>query len=170
MPRDTLAPLSDEALLALYAAGRPGRRARADPAPRAPRPCLCDAGPWKPRGCRGCGARGTLASVAVCAGVAVGRGAGHDVALSGGDQPCDRQVAPPPAPPRDPARGRPRCSGCRAGAEAGLIAADRMGALQAALDALPDRQRQAVVLRHIEGLTNPEIAAILDKGSRRWKA
>jgi len=51
-----------------------------------------------------------------------------------------------------------------AGAEAGLIEADRMAALQAALDTLPDRQRQAVVLRHIEGLANPEIAAVMDIG------
>ena len=29
---------------------------------------------------------------------------------------------------------------------------------------LPERQRQAVVLRHIEGLANPDIAAILDVG------
>ena len=50
------------------------------------------------------------------------------------------------------------------GAMAGMIEADRMAALQAALDALPDRQRQAVVLRHIEGLTNPEIAAVMDIG------
>lgn len=41
---------------------------------------------------------------------------------------------------------------------------DRADALQAALDALPDRQRQAVVLRHIEGLSNPEIAGIMDIG------
>ncbi len=46
----------------------------------------------------------------------------------------------------------------------GLQQAARMDALQAALMALPDRQRQAVVLRHIEGLANPEIAAILDVG------
>jgi RNA polymerase sigma factor (sigma-70 family) len=39
-----------------------------------------------------------------------------------------------------------------------------MAALQAALAALPDRQRQAVVLRHIEGLSNPEIAQIMDLG------
>ena len=50
------------------------------------------------------------------------------------------------------------------GAEAGLIEADRMTALQAALDSLPERQRQAVVLRHIEGLTNPEIAAVMEIG------
>jgi len=40
----------------------------------------------------------------------------------------------------------------------------RHDALQAALQTLPDRQRQAVVLRHIEGLANPEIAAILEIG------
>ena len=50
------------------------------------------------------------------------------------------------------------------GPVAGMIEADRMAALQAALDGLPDRQRQAVVLRHIEGFTNPEIAAVMDIG------
>jgi RNA polymerase sigma-70 factor (ECF subfamily) len=38
----------------------------------------------------------------------------------------------------------------------------RAQALQLALDGLPERQRQAVVLRHIEGLGNPEIAQIMD--------
>ncbi|WP_297771078.1 RNA polymerase sigma factor [uncultured Roseovarius sp.] len=38
----------------------------------------------------------------------------------------------------------------------------RAEALQAALDTLPERQRQAVVLRHIEGLANPEIAEIME--------
>ncbi len=42
--------------------------------------------------------------------------------------------------------------------------AARIDALQLALNGLPDRQRQAVVLRHIDGLTNPEIAAILEVG------
>ena len=40
----------------------------------------------------------------------------------------------------------------------------REKALEAALGTLPDRQRQAVILRHIEGLSNPEIAAIMDIG------
>lgn len=48
--------------------------------------------------------------------------------------------------------------------EASLIQADRMAALQAALDKLPERQRQAVVLRHIEGFANPEIAGIMGLG------
>ncbi|MCA3442735.1 MAG: RNA polymerase sigma factor [Rhodobacter sp.] len=50
------------------------------------------------------------------------------------------------------------------GVVARLIAADRVLALDKALAALPDRQRQAVVLRHIEGLSNPEIAAVMDIG------
>lgn len=50
------------------------------------------------------------------------------------------------------------------GVEAALIAADRRAALRAALDALPDRQRQAVVLRHVEGYSNPDIAATMGTG------
>jgi RNA polymerase sigma factor (sigma-70 family) len=38
----------------------------------------------------------------------------------------------------------------------------RMTALSRALAELPDRQSQAVALRHLEGLGNPEIAAIMD--------
>ena len=41
---------------------------------------------------------------------------------------------------------------------------DRAEALQSALNQLPDRQRQAVVLRHIEGLSNPEISAVMEIG------
>ncbi|MCK0138410.1 RNA polymerase sigma factor [Aliiroseovarius sp. F47248L] len=43
-----------------------------------------------------------------------------------------------------------------------MIQADRVAALQAALNSLPDRQRIAVTLRHIEGETNPDIAQIMD--------
>ncbi len=42
--------------------------------------------------------------------------------------------------------------------------AHRLRALETALAGLPDRQRQAVVLRHIEGLANPEIAAVMEIG------
>ena len=45
-----------------------------------------------------------------------------------------------------------------------MIRDDRMAALDAALRQLPDRQREAVVLRHLEGLSNPEIASILGIG------
>lgn len=50
------------------------------------------------------------------------------------------------------------------GVVAGMVDRDRMAALNAALECLPDRQRQAVVLRHIEGLSNPEIADVMDIG------
>ncbi len=43
-----------------------------------------------------------------------------------------------------------------------LMQRQRMDALDQALESLPERQRQAVVLRHIEGLGNPEIAEVLD--------
>lgn len=57
----------------------------------------------------------------------------------------------------DPADERP-------GVEAQMMAAHRAAALEMALATLPERQRQAVVLRHIEGLSNPEIAAVMDIG------
>ena len=50
------------------------------------------------------------------------------------------------------------------GAEARLQSQARASALDAALLSLPERQRQAVILRHIEGLANPEIAEIMDIG------
>jgi len=52
------------------------------------------------------------------------------------------------------------------GAEARMQSEARRMALDEALMQLPDRQRQAVVLRHIEGLGNTEIAQIMDIGPR----
>ncbi|MEC3861884.1 RNA polymerase sigma factor [Mesobacterium sp. TK19101] len=52
------------------------------------------------------------------------------------------------------------------GAAEGMQQQARADALQAALMQLPDRQREAVVLRHIEGLGNPEIAAIMEISPR----
>jgi len=40
----------------------------------------------------------------------------------------------------------------------------RMRALSDALASLPERQAQAVALRHLEGLTNPEIASVMEIG------
>ena len=40
----------------------------------------------------------------------------------------------------------------------------RLDALQAGLNTLPERQKQAVILRHIEGLSNPEIVEIMEVG------
>ncbi len=70
------------------------------------------------------------------------RGIGLDEAFGPGVEPEDEQPRP----------------------EDRLQAADRATALQAALAELPERQRQAVVLRHLEGLSNPEIAAVMDIG------
>ncbi|SPF78082.1 ECF RNA polymerase sigma factor SigW [Pseudoprimorskyibacter insulae] len=52
------------------------------------------------------------------------------------------------------------------GADSAMQERARADALQSALHDLPDRQRQAVVLRHIEELGTPEIAAIMDIGPR----
>lgn len=50
----------------------------------------------------------------------------------------------------------------RPGPAAGLQERARAEALQDALDRLPARQREAVVLRHIEELGNPEIADMME--------
>ncbi len=50
------------------------------------------------------------------------------------------------------------------GAVGRMIEAERAAALDAALMALPERQREAVILRHLEGLSNPEIAEIMGVG------
>ncbi|MEO1678532.1 MAG: sigma-70 family RNA polymerase sigma factor [Pseudomonadota bacterium] len=61
------------------------------------------------------------------------------------------------APGAEPPDGQP-------GAEARLRTAERAAALRAALATLPDRQAQAVALRHLEGLSNSEIAAVMEIG------
>lgn len=53
-----------------------------------------------------------------------------------------------------------------ASAAEGMLDKARGEALQAALNRLPMRQRQAVVLRHIEGLSNPEIGQVMGIGAR----
>jgi len=50
----------------------------------------------------------------------------------------------------------------RPGAAATMMEEVRARALQEALDALPERQRIAVTLRHLEGRTNPEISEVLE--------
>ena len=50
------------------------------------------------------------------------------------------------------------------GVVAEMVIADRREALAAALDQLPRRQRQVVVLRNMEGLSNPDIADIMGLG------
>ncbi len=45
-----------------------------------------------------------------------------------------------------------------------MIDTDRARALDLALAQLPARQRQAVILRHLEGMSNPEIAAAMEIG------
>ena len=46
----------------------------------------------------------------------------------------------------------------------GLFGVEKAQALELALAQLPARQRQAVVLRHLEGMSNPEIAAAMEIG------
>jgi RNA polymerase sigma-70 factor (ECF subfamily) len=43
-----------------------------------------------------------------------------------------------------------------------MAGADRSAALRGALDDLPERQRQALMLRHFADLSNPEIAARME--------
>ncbi|MFC5736586.1 RNA polymerase sigma factor [Sinirhodobacter huangdaonensis] len=58
----------------------------------------------------------------------------------------------------------PELPDCAASAVEQMIDGDRAAALEAALAQLPARQRQAVVLRHLEGLSNPEISAAMEIG------
>jgi RNA polymerase sigma factor (sigma-70 family) len=66
-----------------------------------------------------------------------------------------RRSGPPLDQVPEPADDRP-------GAAAAMQDTARLRALSDALAHLPERQAQAVALRHLEGLANPEIAAIMD--------
>lgn len=48
------------------------------------------------------------------------------------------------------------------GAESGLAGRQALALTRRALDSLPDRQRRALLLRAVAGMTNAEIAAVLD--------
>ncbi len=164
MPRDTLALVSDEALLVLYANGAPDA-ARALTRRLAPR-VLAYA-------FRVLGDRAEAEDVAQEALIRLWRIAPDWRQGEAKVTTWLYRVATNLATDRLRARIRRRAGSLDdapdpvdqgQGAEAGLIEADRMAALQGALDTLPDRQRQAVVLRHLDGLTNPEIAAIMEIG------
>ncbi|SHF24545.1 RNA polymerase sigma-70 factor, ECF subfamily [Ruegeria intermedia] len=61
----------------------------------------------------------------------------------------------------DPLDGTPEPQDDSAGVVERMQQKARLDALNVALAQLPERQRQAVVLRHIEELSNPEIAEIM---------
>ena len=164
MPRDTLAPASDEALLVLYANGDPDA-ARELTERLAPRVLAYAA--------RVLGDRAEAEDVAQETLMRLWRIAPEWRQGEAKVTTWLYRVATNLATDRLRARIRRRASPLEdapepvdtgPGALAGLIEADRMAALQVALDALPDRQRQAVVLRHIDELPNPEIALIMEIG------
>jgi RNA polymerase sigma factor (sigma-70 family) len=164
MPRDTFAPVSDEALLVLYANGDPDA-ARALTRRLAPRVLAYAT--------RVLGDRAEAEDVAQEALMRLWRVApdwrqGEALVTT-----WLYRVATNLATDRLRARVRRRTGSLDDAAEpaddapgalARMIEADRMVALQTGLDALPDRQRQAVILRHIEGLTNPRIAEVMEIG------
>ena len=164
MPRDTLDPLSDDALLVLYANGdRDAARSLTDRlAPRV----LAYA-------YRVLGDRAEAEDIAQEAMLRLWRFAPEWRPGEAQVTTWLYRVATNLATDRlrqrqrrraDPIDGAPEPADDRPGAVQGMIEADRMAALDAALAQLPERQRQAVVLRHIEGLSNPEIAEILSVG------
>jgi len=165
MPRDTMSATSDEALLALYARGEPaaaraltqrlvprvmayaarllGDRAEAEDVAQEAMLRLWRAAP----GWRAGEAKISTWLYRVVTNLATDRlrRRGRRGAHVGLDE-----AAEPPDPGPD--------------AVAQLAEGDRMAALNGALAALPDRQREAVVLRHLEGLSNPEIAEVMGIG------
>lgn len=164
MPRDTMDRLTDEALLALYATGD-AAAARELTARLVPRVLGYAA--------RLLGERAEAEDVAQEAMLRLWRAAAGWRTGEAQVSTWLYRVVTNLCTDRLRARGRrgpvgiedvPEVADGAAGAEAGLIEADRMAALDAALAGLPERQRQALVLRHLEGLSNPEIAAVMDIG------
>lgn len=164
MPRDTLAPVSDEALLVLYANGDRDA-ARALTLRLAPRVMAYAA--------RVLGDRAEAEDVAQEALMRLWRIAPdwrqgeakvttwlYRVATNLATDRLRKRIRRRTEPLED----APEPADPGAGALVGLIEADRMAALQSALNALPDRQRQAVILRHIDELANPEIAEVMQIG------
>jgi RNA polymerase sigma-70 factor (ECF subfamily) len=60
------------------------------------------------------------------------------------------------------AESLPRVADADEGPRASLESAERQGIVRAAIDALPPRQRTAIVLKHYEGLSYAEIARVLE--------
>lgn len=168
MPRDTLAELSDDALLVLYANGDP-EAVRLLAARLAPR--------LMAYGMRLLGDRAEAEDVAQEAMLRLWKQAPDWRQGEAQVSTWLFRVASNLATDRLRQRKRRKAEPLKHGDEEGidppdtspgamaqLMQADRMAALQLALDSLPDRQRQAVVLRHIEGFTNPEIAEVMGIG------
>lgn len=164
MPRDTLDPLSDDALLVLYAKGD-GDAARLLTTRHLPRVLRYAA--------RLLGDRAEAEDVAQEAMVRLWRVAPNWRAGEAQVSSWLYRVVTNLCTDRQRSARRRRAEALddvpeppdpSASAEAGMMTRARARALDDALETLPDRQRQAVVLRHIEGLTNPEIAAILEIG------
>lgn len=164
MPRDTTDELSDEVLLAAYARGE-AAAARALTARLVPRVLGYAA--------RLLGDRAEAEDVAqeamlrlwrAAAGWRAGEAQVSTWAYRVVTNLCTDRLRARQRRRADALDDAPEVADAGAGVEAGMIEADRMAALDAALAELPERQRQAVVLRHLEGLSNPEIAAVMDIG------
>lgn len=63
--------------------------------------------------------------------------------------------------PMDDLENLPEPQDERPSIEASLIASDRAAALHQALAQLPERQREALHLRHLQELSNPEVAELM---------
>ena len=108
---------------------------------------------------RGCVTRCVNAVVENRARLAARRGTSHNVVVPRDGQSLHRPAAQTAQCParRDCGTRRPKTQ--RAGQ---IQDKARYSALSDALAQMPERQAQAVSLRHLEGLSNPEIAEVMD--------